>query len=196
MKAGKSKKLTDKQKRFCEEYLVDSNATQAAIRSGYSEKTARSIAQENLTKPDIREYLRQLRQKQSDRTQISADRVLKEVSRIAFFDIRKAFDGAGNLLDPKDMDDETAATIASIETLYTRVPGKKEVYEGVKKIRAWDKKGALELLMKHLQLFDPESKPPVVPGLTMNFFNMTTEQINEWMDRYYQEARRANRSKS
>lgn len=49
--------LSEKQKRFCDEYLKDCNATQAAIRAGYSEKTARSIGDENLTKPDIRAYL-------------------------------------------------------------------------------------------------------------------------------------------
>lgn len=49
--------LNDRQKRFCDEYLKDCNATQAAIRAGYSEKTARSIGDENLTKPDIRAYL-------------------------------------------------------------------------------------------------------------------------------------------
>ena len=49
--------MTEKQKRFCEEYLIDCNGTQAAIRAGYSEKTATKIAAENLTKPDIREYI-------------------------------------------------------------------------------------------------------------------------------------------
>lgn len=50
-------KLTAKQKRFCDEYLIDLNATQAAIRAGYSEKNARNIASENLAKPNIREYI-------------------------------------------------------------------------------------------------------------------------------------------
>jgi phage terminase small subunit len=49
--------MTEKQKRFCEEYLIDCNGTQAAIRAGYSKKTATKIAAENLTKPDIREYI-------------------------------------------------------------------------------------------------------------------------------------------
>lgn len=49
--------LTDKQKRFCEEYIIDCNATQAAIRSGYSPKTAKQIGQENLTKPDLKKYI-------------------------------------------------------------------------------------------------------------------------------------------
>ena len=53
-------KLTDKQKRFCEEYIVDCNATQAAIRAGYSKKTAKSIGQENLTKPDLQNYIAEL----------------------------------------------------------------------------------------------------------------------------------------
>lgn len=52
-------KLTAKQKRFCDEYLIDLNATQAAIRAGYSKKTARAIANENLTKPAIKEYINQ-----------------------------------------------------------------------------------------------------------------------------------------
>ena len=50
-------KLTAKQQRFCDEYLIDLNATQAAIRAGYSAKTAKAIGQENLTKPDLKKYI-------------------------------------------------------------------------------------------------------------------------------------------
>jgi len=77
-------KLTPKQKRFIAEYLVDLNATQAAIRSGYSPKTARFIAQENLTKPDIRKMIDAALAEQSQRTKITADAVLQEVGNIAF----------------------------------------------------------------------------------------------------------------
>lgn len=59
-KENKHKKLTDKQKRFCEEYVIDLNATQSAIRAGYSERTVRSIANENLTKLDIQDYIQKL----------------------------------------------------------------------------------------------------------------------------------------
>lgn len=79
-------KLTDKQKRFCEEYLVDLNATQAAFRAGYSRKTAYSIGDENLKKPEIREYLQELIDQRSERTGITADTVLKELERIALSD--------------------------------------------------------------------------------------------------------------
>lgn len=79
--------LTEKQKRFCEEYLIDLNATQAALRAGYKEKTARSIASENLTKPDIQKYLKELMAERSERTEITADNVLKELEKVAFADI-------------------------------------------------------------------------------------------------------------
>lgn len=79
-------KLTEKQKRFCEEYLIDLNATQAAMRAGYSKKTAYSIGDENLRKPEIQEYCRHLMQERSERTGINADVVLEELRQIALAD--------------------------------------------------------------------------------------------------------------
>ena len=58
--------LTDKQEMFCREYLVDLNATQAAIRAGYSDKTARSVGNENLTKPDIEKRIQELMSSRSE----------------------------------------------------------------------------------------------------------------------------------
>jgi len=81
-------KLTEKQKRFCEEYLVDLNATQAAVRAGYSPKTAGRIAGENLKKLEIQNYISELMQKRSERTRITADNVLKELQKVAFSDIK------------------------------------------------------------------------------------------------------------
>lgn len=77
-------KLTEKQKRFCEEYLIDLNATQAAKRSGYSEKTAFSIGVENLKKPLIQEYLQELMKSRSEQTGITAEKVIDELQKIAF----------------------------------------------------------------------------------------------------------------
>lgn len=76
--------LTAKQKRFCEEYLIDTNATQAAIRARYSKKTAYSIGGENLKKPEIHKYIRSLMEQRSFRTQVTADRILEELAKIAF----------------------------------------------------------------------------------------------------------------
>jgi phage terminase small subunit len=67
--------LTAKQQRFVEEYLIDLNATQAAIRAGYSEKTAYSIGNENLSKPEIAKAIETAQQERSQRTEITADRV-------------------------------------------------------------------------------------------------------------------------
>lgn len=94
---GRMEKLTAKQARFVEEYLVDLNATQAAIRAGYSESTARAIGYENLTKPDIQKAITAAREKQQQRTEITADRVLAEYAKIAFFDPRKLFTADGGL---------------------------------------------------------------------------------------------------
>lgn len=74
-----SKKLTAKQKMFCKEYLIDLNATQAAIRAGYSEKTAGVIGDENLKKPYISAEIQRLMNKRSDRLEISADSILKDI---------------------------------------------------------------------------------------------------------------------
>lgn len=75
-------KLTDKQELFAREYLKDLNATQAAIRAGYSEKTARSVGSENLTKPDIQEYIAQLNQERLSRVQVDADYVLRQAVKL------------------------------------------------------------------------------------------------------------------
>lgn len=74
---SKGRGLTDKQKRFVEEYLIDLNATQAAIRAGYSEKTAYSIGQENLTKPEIQAAIQAAQNKRAERIQITQDDVIR-----------------------------------------------------------------------------------------------------------------------
>ena len=75
--------LTPKQQRFCEEYAVDLNATQAAIRAGYSFKTARSIGQENLTKPDIQKYIQNVQAALKDKTLVTAEEVIAGIKRIS-----------------------------------------------------------------------------------------------------------------
>jgi phage terminase small subunit len=79
--------LTDEQKRFCEEYLKDLNATQAAIRAGYSGKTARQMGAENLSKPDIRDYIDEKLKEHS----LSANETLKFISDIAKGDLKHYF---------------------------------------------------------------------------------------------------------
>jgi len=77
-------KFTSKVKLFIEEYLIDFNATQAAIRAGYSEKTAYSIGHENLRKPEIWAEIEKTAQKRMDKVKVTAEMVLKELGLIAF----------------------------------------------------------------------------------------------------------------
>ena len=76
--------LNERQKRFCDEYLIDLNATQAAIRAGYSPKTAYSLGQRLLKKVDIQEYLQKRLKNREERTEVTQDRVLKELAKVAF----------------------------------------------------------------------------------------------------------------
>ena len=80
------RELTGKQKRFVEEYLCDLNATQAAIRAGYSAKTAEWIGPQLLQKTHVAAAIQEAMNKRSVRTEITADRVLREVSHMALYD--------------------------------------------------------------------------------------------------------------
>lgn len=80
-------KLTDKQQRFCEEYLVDLNATQAAIRAGYKQKTAYSQGQRLLKNVEIQQHMAELMNKRSERTGINADFVVEELYKVAKADV-------------------------------------------------------------------------------------------------------------
>lgn len=150
--------LTAKQRRFGEEYLIDLNATQAAIRAGYSERTAYSIGEENLKKPEIAEFIAERQAERSKRTEITADRVLQEFAKIGFGDLRRIFTESGGLRLPTEMDDETAASVASIEVVVRPSgmvdgDGNREV-EHVHKIKAWDKVAALTQMGRHLGMFN------------------------------------------
>ena len=74
--------MTEKQKLFCEEYLIDLNATQAALRAGYSEKTAYSIGNENLKKPEIQEYIQKRLKEKEDALIAKQDEVLKPLTAV------------------------------------------------------------------------------------------------------------------
>lgn len=146
--------MTPKQEMFVREYLIDLNATQAAIRAGYSAKTAYAIGEENLRKPDIAAAVQAGMDKRSQKAGVDAEKVLGEISKLAFADIRKLFDEQGRLLPVHMLPDEIAASVSSVEVVTTRIPGTDPVeVEHTSKIRFWDKRGSLELLGKHLKLF-------------------------------------------
>ncbi|NCE63714.1 terminase small subunit [Pseudoflavonifractor sp. 524-17] len=149
--------LTPKQKRFVQEYLVDLNATAAAIRAGYSKKTAEVIGYENLRKPQIETAINQAIQEREKRTKITQDMVLKETAKLAFFDIRKMFDKNGKPLDISKLDDDTAAALVGLDV--QDVADSDGNYVGfIKKYKLADKVKALELLGKHFGTWEPQNK--------------------------------------
>lgn len=138
--------MTKKQKRFIEEYLIDLNATQAAIRAGYSSDTAGSIGNENLKKPEIRARIDQAMAERSKRTGVNADRVIEELAKIAFIN-------AADVIDPRTAtikEGATPADTAAIQSVKVKTFGE----DGLEReIKMADKIKALELLGKHLGMF-------------------------------------------
>ena len=141
--------MNAKQKRFCAEYLVDLNATQAAIRAGYSPASAGSIGYELLKKPDIRARIDKGIAEQARRTGINADRVLRELGRIAFVSAPDLIDmDSATLKDGASADDMAAIASVKVKT----IPG--PMGDGTEReIRLADKLKALELIGKHLGMF-------------------------------------------
>ena len=148
--------LTDKQQRFVEEYMVDLNATQAAIRAGYSQDTANRIASENLSKLDIQEAIQKRKQELSESTGITAERVLSEYAKIAFSDVRELFTPDNNIFDIRQLDDNTAAAVSSVDIDVLSSMGMPIGY--TKKLRLYNKLTALEALGKHIGLFEKDNK--------------------------------------
>lgn len=146
--------LTRKQQRFVSEYLKDLNATQAAIRCGYSAKTARVQASRLLTNAAIASEIADGQQKQLKRADLSATRTLEEIRRLAFADLRKLFDEQGNLKPIHLLDDEAAASIASIEVVKKNLAAGDNQTDTVHKLKVWDKTRNLEMLAKHFGLLE------------------------------------------
>ena len=140
--------LTPKQKRFVTEYLVDLNATQAAIRAGYSEKTAEVIGYENLRKPQIAQAVQKGMEARQRRTEITQDMVIRELAKVAFANstnYARVVCG-GTRVELTDTDKLTADQRAAISCI-------KEGKYGIE-VGTYDKVKALELLGKHLGVFD------------------------------------------
>ena len=141
--------MTKKQKLFAEEYLRDLNATQAAIRAGYSPDTAGSIGGENLKKPEIRACIDRAMAERSKRVGVNADRVLQELAKIALVNPGNVINADDATIRPEATEEDKAAIMS--------VKVKQSVSENgdsiEREIRMADKIKALELLGKHLGMF-------------------------------------------
>jgi phage terminase small subunit len=152
--------LTLLMKSFAERYVVHLNATRAAEEAGSVGKNTREIGYRLLHTPKVAAYIEYLRQQQLANMGISGDRVLKELARLAFVDPRKMYDEDGCLKPMHEMDDDTAAAISAVDTkeIFEK-EGRETKYVGdQKKVRLNDKTKALELIARHLNLFEKDNK--------------------------------------
>lgn len=142
--------MRPKQEKFCLEYLVDLNATQAAIRAGYSKKTAGRIGGENVHKPEIMAKIAEMRAKQEKRTEITADRVIEELARVGLARIDQAVECVGQTVKIKDFSELSPEVLAAVESV-------QETKDGLR-IKFHNKIAALDQLGRHLGIFEQDNK--------------------------------------
>jgi phage terminase small subunit len=166
MQRGKKPPLSEKHQRFVEEYLIDLNATQAAIRAGYSEKTAYAQGSALLKHVEVKKAISAAKKARAERMAISQDRVLLELARIAYFDIRKTVDKNGAPIPIEQLDDDTAAAIGGIDVLeqFEMMDGERVPVGLLKKYKVFDKNTALANAMRHLGMLKDSLKVDLPPG--------------------------------
>ena len=143
------KGITPKQKRFVEEYLIDLNATQAAIRAGYSKKSSREVASRLLTNINVSKAIQKAMEKRSEELTVTQEMVVQELAKIAFANVGDYFewDGKNVRIKPSgDLTDSQKAAVAEVRSVTGAV---NEV-----SIKLADKQRALALLGRHLGMFD------------------------------------------
>lgn len=144
--------MTDKQTRFVAEYLIDLNATQAAIRAGYSPKTADREGHRLLRNAEIAQAVQKGKARQLETAELTAARVLEEYRRLAFVDARSFFFPDGNIKPMSELTPAEGAALAGFEVIIKNAKAGDGETDTVHKIRLWDKTRALESLAKHFGL--------------------------------------------
>jgi phage terminase small subunit len=160
-----ARKLTEKQKQFVEEYLIDLNATQAAIRAGYSAKTANEKGSQLLTNERIQEAVSVAMAERSKRTGVNQDRVVLELAKIAFLNI-------GNLINLEDgsvLPTASEDDLACIESIRYKRSDSDSGSSVEREVKIGSKLKALELLGKHLGMWNDKldvniAQPIVITG--------------------------------
>jgi phage terminase small subunit len=172
------KPLNAKQQAFVTEYQKDWNAVQAAIRVGYSQKTAEAKSYQLVGDSRIVAALEKAKEQRLKKVGVHAERVLTEIARVGFSDTRKLFREDGGLKSPNEWDEDTAAAVAGLDVT--------DLFEGfgedraqvgyLKKVRTYDKVKALDILAKHLRLY-PEATAKVDLNVTGSI-SMTSLELS------------------
>ncbi len=159
--------MTDLKLRFCEEYLIDLSIVNAAKRAGVQGDNPHIVGWQFMQDEEVQARIEHLKLKRSERTAITSDRVLMEIARLAFSDIREYYNEDGSLKNVHELSDDAAAALSSIKSdeLFDWVEGKKVFTGYSKEIKPYAKDGALEKLMKHLGEYDKDNSQlrPLIP---------------------------------
>ena len=169
------RKLTPKQQRFVEEYLIDLNATQAAIRAGYSAKTAEWIGPQLLGKSHVAAALAERMKDRVKRTEVTQDMVIAELVKIAFGDQRRVMTWGPSgvkLRESTELTGDEAAIVSEVSESVTAAGGSL-------KLKTHDKVGALKLLGEHLGMFKQHIELTGKNGGPVQQANVTPEQLAE-----------------
>lgn len=177
----KPKKAGNLRARFAEEYAIDHNGTQAAIRAGYSPKSAAAAASRMLRDVKVEVKVNTLDGEKSQRTAITADRVMQEYERLALLDPIDLFNPDGSLKSLKDMPEDARRAIAGLEIKQLKDMETPEtaILATLHKIKIADKKGALDSLAKIMGLMrdNPAPPPPPAPVNILNVQVLSFEEL-------------------
>lgn len=147
--------LKQRRTRFVKEYLIDQNATRAAIAAGYSEKTARQQGSRLLTDVDILSQIEKKNSETNAKLDVTVERVKQELARLAYCDVRKFFNSDGSAKAITELDEDSARAVAGFEMaeLFTGSGEERATAGYIKKFKLTDKTKALEQLGRHLKMF-------------------------------------------
>jgi phage terminase small subunit len=176
--------LTVKQDAFVREYLIDLNATQAAIRAGYSEGSAAVMGSQNLRKHNIQAAITFEMEKRSQRTQVSPDKVVRELAKLAFSNMKSFMEWNEKevkIIDSNSLSDDDSACVSEI--IQTDTSSGRTI-----KIKLYDKKAALELLGRHLGMFSDTIRNVVIGDVNSpvsHKLELTDKTIKAAFDKLY-----------
>ena len=156
-------KLTDKQRRFVDEYLIDLNGTQAAIRAGYSAKPANEQASRMLANVSIQQAVSEAMAERSKRTGVNQDRIVLELARIAFLKMTDVVDSEGRIKENASEDD-----LACIESIKYKHSDTETGSSTEREVKTASKLKAMELLGKHLGMWNDRLDVNVVRPIVIS----------------------------
>lgn len=169
--------LTEKEKQFCEQYVIDWNGTRAAKHAGYSEKTAYVIACENLRKPHIQAYIAELKGKTAELAGVSALRNAQELAKIAYSSAAAMREDWENVKDWDDLTEDEKAIISEVvtsETRFTTKDGRESITRELK-YKTYDKQRAIEMLNKMFGWNSPEKHDIRINDIT----SMSDDELDD-----------------